>query len=371
MKDNHDIDAETVSQTTNDALQQYAELARAAKRRKAVVPPDVDKEWAAFSHNMPAMDEPKPVHRTVWRTMRDVAIGAAAMFALMLTYNHYFNSSPQSPTDGKITAMRYDKKAQTVTLQRNNSKQNISGRDSISFVVSRDTATTAASSQATTTARVSPRRVGMQRLSTPRGMDFKVLLPDGSEVWLNAESTIEFPSAFTGSERIVKLRGEAYFKVARNEEQPFIVSTDRMSVKVLGTEFNLKSYTEETPHVSLVKGKVEVLNSDDGSVGACLRPGQDAWVDLQGSMHVREVDTYAVTQWVRGYFFFDDAQLVDILRELSRWYNCGVVFNNRAAMTCRLHFSASREGNLNQVIDNLNACSKAKIIIDGNDLVVN
>lgn len=371
MKNNNDIDAETISKTEDDALRQYAELARAAKRRQTAAPPDVDKEWAALSHNLPPATMQKAAHRPIWRTVRDIAIGAAAMFALMLAYNHYFQKTDSGGVRREITAMRYDKKPQTVTLRRSDSKQNLSGRDSISFVVTKDSATAAANSHVASTERISPRRVGMQRLSTPRGMDFKVLLPDGSEVWLNAESTIEFPSAFTGSERIVKLRGEAYFKVARNEEQPFVVNTEHMSVKVLGTEFNLKSYTEETPHVSLVKGKVEVLNSDDGSVGTCLKPGQDAWVDAQGSMHVREVDTYAVTQWVRGYFFFDDAPLVDILRELSRWYNCGVVFNNRAAMNRRLHFSASREGNLNQAIENLNACSKAKITIDGNNLEVN
>lgn len=98
----------------------------------------------------------------------------------------------------------------------------------------------------------------MQKLSTPRGMDFKVILSDGSEVWLNAESSLEFPSAFTSKERRVNLKGEAYFKVARNEQNPFIVTTDKMQVRVLGTEFNFRSYVSELSHVSLVSGSVEV-----------------------------------------------------------------------------------------------------------------
>lgn len=371
MKDDYNLDEATAGMETNDDMRRFAELARAARRRREIPAPDVGKEWAAFSRKRFANGEKRRGRSVDRRTLRGIIIGAAAMFAIMLTYNHLFLHDETDATKGEITAMRYDKKPQTVTLQHNESKQTIDGRDSISFLQPAPAGIVADSNPNGETGEARPLAVKMQKLSTPRGMDFKVVLPDGSEVWLNAESTIEFPSAFTGTERMVSLKGEAFFKIARNEKQPFIVNTEKMAVRVLGTEFNLKSYTAETPHVSLISGKVEVLQGETGSVAARLRPGQDAWVDEQGSMHVREIDTYAVTQWIRGFFYFDDMPLVEILRELSRWYNCGVVFNNRSSMDYRLHFSASRNGNLSQTVENLNRLCKSKITIEGNNLVVN
>lgn len=371
MEDNQIIEEDITELENSDEMKRYAELARAAGRRGKTPQPDVMVEWGRFclKHGAAVVKRHRP--RAGWRTLRDIAIGAAAMFAIMLAYNHYFVRTEKTAAGEKVTAMKYDKRPQTVTLQHEKGRQNLTGRDSMSFV--RVAVANVERSNDAVEAEVKPqqRTVSMQTLSTPRGMDFKVLLPDGSEVWLNAESTIEFPSAFIGNERIVRLKGEAYFKVMRNEQQPFIVHTDKMDVKVIGTEFNFKNYKAETPHVSLVNGKVEVMHGATGEVAACLQPGQDAWVDGNGSMHVREIDTYAVTQWIRGFFYFDDMPLVDILRELSRWYNCGVVFNNRSSMNYRLHFSASRNADLGQTIDNLNKLCKSKIVIDGNNLMVN
>lgn len=370
MTNENNIDDTAANKERDDGLRRFAELARAARTRRETTAPDVEAAWARFSVDNGVAAVPKRTMRIDWHTVRGVVIGAAAMFALMLAYNHIYNKVETTIGESEITAMHYDKRPQNVTLQRNDSRQTIAGRDSISFIVAANKAPQADAQTAPVQVDTKPLHVSMQKLTTPRGMDFKVLLPDGSEVWLNAESTIEFPSAFTGSSRTVSLKGEAYFKVARNEQQPFIVNTEKMSVKVLGTEFNLKSYKEETTHVSLVKGKVEVMQGGEDEVLTQLSPGQDAWMDGKGAVHVREVDTYAVTQWIRGYFFFDDAKLVDILRELSRWYNCGVVFNNRGSMDYRLHFSASRNVNLGQTIDNLNRLCKSKITIDGNTLVV-
>lgn len=371
MKNDYDIGTDISVSETDDEMKQYAELSKAARKRRETPQPDVAEEWARFvSAHSDRMAKRR--NRAInWRTVRDMFIGAAAMFALMLAYNHYSVKDQSGGAESEITAKHLDKLRHTAASRHDDGKQSHKGRGSMPFMVTRDTASAAHSALSAITEKAQARHVGMQKLSTPRGMDFKVLLPDGSEVWLNAESTIEFPVSFTGSNRIVTLKGEAYFKVARNEQQPFIVNTERMAVRVLGTEFNLKSYKEETPHVSLVKGKVEVLQGNDDSNAAQLKPGQDAWVDKHGSMHVREIDTYAVTQWIRGYFYFDDAPLVDILRDLSRWYNCGVVFNNRAAMDWHLHFSASREGSLDQAVEDINRLCKAKITIEDNDLVVN
>lgn len=209
--------------------------------------------------------------------------------------------------------------------------------------------------------------VRTRKLSTPRGMDFKVILPDSSEVWLNAESTIEFPVAFQQGERRVLLHGEAYFKVARNEQVPFVVHTDRMKVSVLGTEFNLRAYDTEASSVALVKGSVQV-SSDQGQV--LLAPGQEAQCTSEGTVQVHDIDPYGVTQWVEGLFYFDETPLVEVLKELGRWYNFGVVFHRRDLMEMRMHFSASRTDDIDTAIRNLNRLRKVRITIEEENIVV-
>lgn len=206
-----------------------------------------------------------------------------------------------------------------------------------------------------------------RKLSTPRGMDFRVLLPDSSEVWLNAESTIEFPVAFNSGERRVELHGEAYFKVARNEQIPFVVHTDRMKVSVLGTEFNLRAYDTDVSSLALVKGSVQVSSDGDEVL---LSPGQEVECSREGSLLVRDIDTYYVTQWTEGRFYFDDKPLVEVLKELGRWYNLGVVFHRKALMEMRMHFSASRADDIDTAIRNLNRLRKVRITIEEENIVV-
>ncbi len=354
-------------QPENEEDYRYATLARMADRRHKVSCPDAEQAWKAFKPRME--QQPSKPKAIVWRMWAAAFAGAAAMLVGVILYNHFTQAS-LSPSDGSsVVAMLYDETPQDITLQNTEGMTNLSQKDSLSFktpqtiVVSQPNAEQLMAQQ--------PKKPKMQKLSTPRGMDFKVILPDGSEVWLNAESTIEFPAAFLGNERQVILKGEAYFKVARNEECPFIVTSNQMKVRVLGTEFNFKSYTSETPHVSLIKGSVEVEDADAGqNANIVLRPGQDAWRDAEGSIRVQDVDTYAVTQWVKGFFYFDGLPLVEILRELGRWYNLGVIFHNPADMQKKMHFSASRNESIDQAIENLNRLRKVRVTIEGMNIVV-
>ena len=304
--------------------QQMVELIRMNHRLKNTRQPDVDAEWEAFcrkkniaieAHEEQAPSDARAVRRPLWHLYVSALLGAAAMllFVFLLRHQLFPASETGVAGDGEV-AMVYDENPQQVSIQSEGSKAvDITQRDSISFFPS--------SVDNALNAKHAALNQKMQRLSTPRGMDYKVILADGSEVWLNAESRIEFPTNFQGKERRVKLLGEAYFKVARNEKSPFIVSTDQMEVRVLGTEFNLKSYSNEAAHVTLVKGSVEVGDKR-------LTPGQDAWYDKEGTIHVAEVDVYDVIQWKDGFFYFNDKSLVTVLRELGRWYNLGVIFRN-------------------------------------------
>lgn len=362
MKENQTIEEHSSELNPDKEMDRYVFLARMAAKRKEVVCPDTDEAWEALKAK-------NKQGAAQWRMWGAALAGAAAMLAGVLCYNHFFGASVLHTESDYLVAMAYDETPQHITWQNNDQLVNLSGKDSLSFgSTAAKSVTTAATSAGTETqATEAP---AIQKLSTPRGMDFKVILPDGTQVWLNAESTIEFPAAFIGNERRVTLRGEAYFKVARNEKFPFIVTSDKMKVRVLGTEFNFKSYTSETSHVSLVEGSVEVLQPDSEQSERTLKPGQDAWFDEEGSIHVKEIDTYGVVQWVNGFFYFDNLPLVDILRELGRWYNLGVVFRSTSNMHALMHFSASRNEDVGQAVENLNRLRKVRVEIEGSKLVV-
>lgn len=162
-------------------------------------------------------------------------------------------------------------------------------------------------------------------LTTPRGGKFRIVLPDGTGVWLNAASSIRYPVAFTGKQRRVEITGEAYFEVAKNEAMPFIVSVNnKAEVEVLGTHFNVNAYEDEAAiNTTLLEGKVRV--SAGASPGAVLQPGQQASLNTAGAMKVLDdIDVMQVTAWKDGWFEFHMATLPDVMRQLSRWYDVDV-----------------------------------------------
>lgn len=171
-------------------------------------------------------------------------------------------------------------------------------------------------------------------MTTPRGRQYNVTLPDGTKVFLNAASTIRFPTAFTGRERRVEVTGEAYFDVAKNAEKPFTVSINNvMEVVVMGTRFNVNAYADE-PMISatLIDGAVRVVHTSPHGVAYILNPGQQASLktaaasDATASLQVKEVDLSEVTAWKDGAFVFNDADLPAVMRQLARWYNVEVVY---------------------------------------------
>lgn len=358
-------DDSLASELTDEEKESYVMLAKMARMRHKTPCPDVDETWKQFSRQQ--IQTSGRTHAYKWQIALAALSGAAAMLVGILLYNHFALPS-SSAEDLHVIAMNYDETRQQILLQDDSELFDISLQDSLSF----QPVAQSQGKHAVSSSMKNKKGEGkMQKLSTPRGMDFKVILSDGSEVWLNAESSLEFPSAFTSKERRVNLKGEAYFKVARNEQNPFIVTTDKMQVRVLGTEFNFRSYVSELSHVSLVSGSVEVYTPDGKTPEVTLKPGQDASLDAAGQIQVREIDTYSVCQWVNGFFYFDNSSLVDILRELGCWYNLGVVFRSSDLMRQKMHFSASRHDDIGHTLENLNRLRKVRVSLEGNNLVVN
>lgn len=180
-------------------------------------------------------------------------------------------------------------------------------------------------------------------MTTPRGRQFMVTLPDGTEVWLNAESSIRFPLAFSATERRVEVTGEAFFHVKSMNlpayngrpamKLPFVVSVNKqLDIEVLGTRFNVNAYTnEKAMQTTLEEGIVRVRtkdSSDEPAQAAILRPGQQASVSNTGSkkLVVQEADMAKALSWKNGLFNFEDVSLADAMRQLERWYDIDVSY---------------------------------------------
>ncbi|SFE34198.1 FecR family protein [Chitinophaga sp. CF118] len=206
----------------------------------------------------------------------------------------------------------------------------------------------------------------MNTLSTPRGGQYQVTLPDGTIVWLNSASSITFPTAFTGKTRQVQLKGEAYFEVATNAQQPFMVKVNKMEVQVLGTSFNLMAYADEQAiKTTLVDGAVKVKQENKDVV---LKPGQQAQLDDNGDMKVVKADLDATIAWKNGLFTFNDATIEDVMRQLGRWYDMEIVYPEGIPQD---HFRGEmfRNENMSSVLKILEA-SGVNLNVQGRKIIV-
>ena len=204
----------------------------------------------------------------------------------------------------------------------------------------------------------------LNTITTPRGGQYQVILPDGTKVWLNSVSSIRFPVAFTGRDRSVTTTGEVYFEVAKDRQKPFIVNTAGQTVTVLGTHFNIMAYPDED-HVitTLLEGSVKITK---GTVNRTLRPGEQALVD--DNIKVVAADTEDVTAWKNGITSFTDADIKSIMRKVSRWYDIDVEY--QGPVSDRLFTgSISRKSNLSGLIKIL-TLSHIQFSIEGKRLIV-
>ncbi|MES2828728.1 MAG: FecR domain-containing protein [Bacteroidota bacterium] len=219
-------------------------------------------------------------------------------------------------------------------------------------------------------------------VSTARGQQYQVLLPDGSSVWLNAASSIKFPANFASlKSRVIELTGEAYFEVARDKLHPFIVKTANQEVKVLGTHFNVNSYKDEkVVRTTLLEGSVVVSSSQAGAVkerntannlthsNVVLKPGQQSQTTTDG-IKIAKADLSESVAWKNGDFIFNQEEFSSILRQVARWYNVEIKDENGHA-GLQLSGTVSRSRNLSAVLKALESAGNVKFKIDGKRVVV-
>ncbi|MDI3321377.1 FecR family protein [Pinibacter soli] len=202
----------------------------------------------------------------------------------------------------------------------------IAKEGSVAINASEQTLTYAGTEQSTTTA--------FNVLSVPKGGKYKLVLSDGTQVWINAASSIKYPAVFKDGERKVMVEGEAFFDVAKDEKKPFIVQVNKATIQVLGTSFNVTNYGDEpTQTTVLVSGKIKVLAANKQQE---LSLGQQATIGTTGDISVTDANVQAATAWKEDKFVFKEQSIENIMRQLARWYDVKVVYKGNI----NYHFSA-------------------------------
>ena len=204
-------------------------------------------------------------------------------------------------------------------------------------------------------------------ITTPRGGQYQVVLADGTSVWLNAESSLRFPTDFIGKERKVEIRGEAYFEVAKREAMPFVVSVNGATVQVLGTHFNVQAYADEAMlQTTLLEGAVKFVA---GNSTVTLKPGQQSQLNKNGDVAVVSgIDTDKIVAWKNGYFVFDGEGLSTITKQLARWYDVDVTGAHK--IEDRFYAEIPRSTKLSDVLHALELTGKVHFMIEGKKVYV-
>lgn len=309
--------------------------------------PDVDEAWRQMEQTISGGTHARPHVRRWW----GVALLAAAVCAGLV-----FLLRPQAPSAvAGRTVISYEEQLDTAVTVTCNHRSSAVGRTAMPFVPARGASRDVACS--------------MVALKTPRGKDCNLVLADGTRVWLNAESVLEFPERFTGGSRTVSLVGEAYFEVAKDARHPFVVKSPYYTATVLGTSFNAKAYSEQKAEIALVEGSVRVRGAESGRE-VTLSPGSLLAFSAGHGFSVRSVDTYPYTQRKEGLFYYDNTPLLDIMLDLARWYNKTVVFEDDRSMAMRLHFVAERGEAMADVLRNLGELAGVGISVSEREITI-
>lgn len=330
-------------------LHEQLECRRVFTRRNQPCP-DVNQAWEKFAIRLQEAEEEREDKKesSLLRWLVAACVTVAVVLSSVVLYNtiHAHESSLQ------VCEATHEQKCVTVSDDEGNAKVLLKGQD-IVFAKPQ----------------VKSHTIKTVTVKTSRGKDCHVVLPDGSEVWLNSESSLEFPEMFVGKTREIQLYGEAYFDVKHDERHPFIVSSQFFSTVVYGTEFNMNVREESTANVILVKGSVAMRDAQEPTKMKMLTPGQQAVLSADGFV-VQDINPYPWVQWREGFFYFDNEPLADIMRQLGQWYDTNVVFTDSNLMQVRLHFVADRSSSLQEIMESINKMQTIRLTWKDNTVVV-
>ncbi|MEY8685388.1 FecR family protein [Bacteroides sp. AN502(2024)] len=245
--------------------------------------------------------------------------------------------------------------------------------DSDTLITSQKKALSSVQAQAVSASTVGEvEKVKANILITPRGGEFKIVLEDGTEVWLNAESRLTYPETFGSEERRVSVQGEAYFKVHKDAEKPFYIETDGQLIRVYGTEFNVRSYEEdEAVCTTLVEGSISIRPVGTGQGELILAPNhQSLFNKKDATASLRTVNPEVFVSWKNGMFVFEEQNLEQIMCTLSRWYNFTYTFKDESLKATVFMGSIPRYAEFDDVIRILEKSGGIKLEMKGPNIIL-
>jgi transmembrane sensor len=210
-------------------------------------------------------------------------------------------------------------------------------------------------------------KIEFNTLVTPRGGQYELVLSDGTKVWMNADSRLKYPVSFIGKERVVELSGEAYFEVKKMSGMPFRVVSDKKTIEVLGTHFNVHAYPEDLYRTTLLEGSVRLKYGS--GLPTLLTPGEQATLNANQEFHVTRVSTKDAIAWKNGIFLFKNEPLRSVMRQISRWYDIEYVFQGNLDQK-RLGGTVSRYTDIKDLLKTIELTESIHFKIDGRRITV-
>lgn len=302
-----------------------------------------------------------PIYRRWWK-------GAAAAVVISVAATMYFMQTPSKPQAAKITAAAVEDVApgsNKARLLLGNGKslvldQMADGPISGDAQLHKEDAALVYGPSGGNSSNT---------LITPKGGQYRVQLEDGTKVWLNAASSLEYPVAFNGSDRTVRLTGEAYFEVAKNATKPFFVQMNGMTVQVLGTSFNINAYAEEKRFTTtLLEGAVRVVA---GNQRLTLAPGEQTSLEQHSGILQRAGgDAEDAIAWKNGIFTFKNHELAAVMRDISRWYDVDIIYDKGIDEKIHVTGAMRRQDNLSQALKILELAADLHFSVQGKTITV-
>ena len=328
--------------------------------------PDVSQAWRMVARR--TADPARPVRR---RTVYLSGVAAGLLLLVIGGYLGWFSSAPPSaePPSSTLIEPGTDR---AVLVTEDGATYDLSAGHTLSL----QTGHTEINSQGTSLAYTAAGKVSTETtyhtLKIPRGGEFTLTLSDQTQVWLNAETVLRFPTHFSGTYREVELTGEAYFKVSKDPTKPFRVISGNQLTEVLGTSFNVSCYEEDSLiYTTLVEGKVNVSSADHPAVQQTLRPHHQSYLSkATGALAQQAVDPQPYVAWQQGRFYFKDEPLEKLMTTLSRWYDVEVTFANAAARHYRFTGNLERYQDFEHILNLLQATEEVTFEVAGRSITV-
>ncbi|MEG2341160.1 MAG: DUF4974 domain-containing protein [Odoribacter sp.] len=304
-----------------------------------------------------------------YRKSQRIIIAIAASIILIISFQIAFYKQSAEPTFPTAQPLIAAGESHAILTLANGEQMEFRKNMTDTLIQDDGTTVNASGTGVSYTSGETSEKLTYNQLQVPRKGEFQLLLSDGTQVWLNSESYIKYPTYFCGKERRVYLEGEAYFEVTKNSKMPFIIDFGNKEIEVLGTSFNARAYKDEANiYTTLVEGSVKLSSQEKELI---LHPQEQGIIHSgSGEMEKKQVDVQLYTSWKEGRFIFENQSLEEMMNTLVRWYDVKVVFSDEEVMHSTFTGNLKRYDNLDQMLVMLETTETAHFHQQGDTIFI-